>query len=254
MTRAIGIGALQELMTAGMPPLVSQRLGDWRLRSAGGYTGRANSALPVGDPGIPLPEAVERVTAWYGAHDQPALIQLPHPTDDAPTNTELGALLAHRGWRFFTRTLVMTTPSRPAPPALADAAHIAVTDAPTDDWWAAASPRAVEHRRTLEQVLTRIARASYLTAYVGGRPLGHARLAFNDGWSGAFDVHTDPAARRTGVARAMMTVAARVAGERRIPLQYLQVAADNAAAVRLYESLGWRVHHAYHYATPRGRD
>ncbi|MFD0595838.1 hypothetical protein ACFQZ4_28950 [Catellatospora coxensis] len=42
-----------------------EELGAWRLRAAGGYTGRANSALPVGDPGLPLPEAIDAVVAFY---------------------------------------------------------------------------------------------------------------------------------------------------------------------------------------------
>ena len=36
----------------------TEPLGEWRLRAAAGFTGRANSALPLGDPGLPLPEAV----------------------------------------------------------------------------------------------------------------------------------------------------------------------------------------------------
>ena len=39
----------------------TEPLGEWRLRAAAGFTGRANSALPVGDPGLPLPEAVAAV-------------------------------------------------------------------------------------------------------------------------------------------------------------------------------------------------
>ena len=42
-----------------------ERLGEWRLRAADGFTGRANSALPLGDPGLPLPAAVNAVEEWY---------------------------------------------------------------------------------------------------------------------------------------------------------------------------------------------
>ncbi len=41
------------------------RLGDWLLRSADGWTGRANSALPIGDPDRPLAAAVDAVERWY---------------------------------------------------------------------------------------------------------------------------------------------------------------------------------------------
>ena len=41
-----------------------ERLGEWLLRAAEGFTGRANSALPLGDPGLPRPEAVAYVTDW----------------------------------------------------------------------------------------------------------------------------------------------------------------------------------------------
>ncbi|RNI19486.1 GNAT family N-acetyltransferase [Flexivirga caeni] len=272
----IGIDDLQVLMTAGMPPLDSARVGEWLLRSAEGYTGRANSALPVGDPGIPLLAAIEQVTAWYGERNQPALVQLPHPADANPQQSELGSFLAQHNWRFLTRTLVMTRPTSatapsgpahsPLPrmtasspndgaisPSLGESAvtrdNVAVSESPSDDWWSSASPRSLEHRDTLASVLELIPEAAYLTAYAGDQPVGHLRLAFTDGWSGVFDVHTDPASRRTGVARALLASATEVAAQRRIPLQYLQVAADNLAAVGLYESLGWRVHHAYHYAT-----
>lgn len=246
-TPPISVDDLQSLMTAGMPPLRSQRVGEWLLRAADGYTGRANSALPIGDPGLPLDVALERLIAWYADQHLPALIQLPHATESEPTESALGPALAQRNWRFFQRTLVMVTPAlttgRSGP-------RIEVSSVPTDAWWEASSPRSIEHRATLTQVLARIPAGAYLTAYLDDRPAGHARLAFHDGWSGVFDVHTDPAVRRRGVGRALMGAAEQLATDERIPLQYLQVSADNSAAVRLYESLGWQTHHAYHYATP----
>ena len=107
---------------------------------------------------------------------------------------------------------------------------------------------------TAARIFQRVPDGAYLTAYLADRPVGHARVACNDGWAGVFDVHTDPAIRRRGVGRALMAAADVAAIERRITLQYLQVSASNETAVELYRSLGWQVHHEYHYATPTTGD
>ena len=52
-------------------------MGDWLLQAAEGFTGRANSALAAGDPGRPLPDAVEQVRAWYAGRGLPAMISVP---------------------------------------------------------------------------------------------------------------------------------------------------------------------------------
>lgn len=50
----------------------------WRANSSatggcarGGFTRRANSVLPLGDPGLPLGDALARVRRWYGERDLP---------------------------------------------------------------------------------------------------------------------------------------------------------------------------------------
>ena len=60
-------------------PRYADRLGDWLLRAADGWTGRANSALPVGDPDRPLDGAVDAVERWYADRGQPAMINVPLP-------------------------------------------------------------------------------------------------------------------------------------------------------------------------------
>ncbi len=50
--------------------------GGWLLRAAGGFTGRANSALATGDPGMPLAGAAAEVCRWYTARGLPAMVSV----------------------------------------------------------------------------------------------------------------------------------------------------------------------------------
>jgi hypothetical protein len=72
----------------------TEPLGEWRLRAAAGFTGRANSALPLGDPGLPLPEAVAAVEDWYRRRDLRPMIVLPQGAAPEP----LEDILAERSW------------------------------------------------------------------------------------------------------------------------------------------------------------
>jgi N-acetylglutamate synthase len=72
----------------------AEPLGEWLLRAADGFTGRANSALPLGDPGRPLPEAVTAVAEWYRRRGLRPMIVLPQGA--APDHLENH--LNERGW------------------------------------------------------------------------------------------------------------------------------------------------------------
>lgn len=118
---AAGVVALERAADEAWPAPVRDRLGDWLLRAADGWTGRANSALPVGDPDRPLPAALDAVERWYADRGQPALINTPLPLA-APVGAELDA----RGWGARPLVLVQTVrlskllatppPPRPDPP------------------------------------------------------------------------------------------------------------------------------------------
>ncbi len=273
--RAIGMADLQELMVAGMPPLDSEWLGRWLLRTAEGYTGRGNSTLPLGDPGLPLDDALAHVERWYADRGQPALVQIYGPAGFDPAEDALGADLTRDGWRIFQKTLVMTAaagevamaispdpvPHAPtggqtssADPATRDGTselpvRVTVTTEPGPAWWAGTSDRTKQHRATVEKVLPRIENGLYLgLTGTDGEALGAARVALTTGWAGVFDVHVTPAARRRGLGRRLVAEAARAAAARRIRSLYLQVGADNDAAVGLYRAMGFTVHHDYYYA------
>ncbi|MET8065695.1 GNAT family N-acetyltransferase, partial [Micromonospora sp. NPDC005313] len=115
---AASVVALELAADEAWPAPVRGRLGDWRLRWADGWTGRANSALPVGDPDRPLPDALDAVQRWYAERGRPTLVNTPLPLA-APVGAELDA----RGWTSRPPVLVQTVPLRAltAPPEAAPA-------------------------------------------------------------------------------------------------------------------------------------
>src|SRR6185369_6382261 len=95
--------ALEEIAALGWPAPETRWLGRWLLRAAEGWTGRGNSVLPLGDPGLPLDEALAEVTGWYGARGLPGRFTIPTPAREL-----LDGALTARGWRAYNPTAVLT--------------------------------------------------------------------------------------------------------------------------------------------------
>ena len=91
---AVDIVSLQRRCARTWPGLEQARLGEWELRAAGGFTGRANSASPVGDPGCPLDEALDRVEHWYGRRGLAPRLQVLAHSEIPETHTiRIGPIL-----------------------------------------------------------------------------------------------------------------------------------------------------------------
>jgi N-acetylglutamate synthase len=70
------VARLERICSDAWPAVLTRPLGQWRLRAAGGFTGRANSALAVGDPGLAMPAALDRVCGFAAEHGLPPLVQV----------------------------------------------------------------------------------------------------------------------------------------------------------------------------------
>ena len=98
MARVGSITELEHIAARHWRGTEEDRLGGWLLRAADGFTGRANSALPLGDPGMPLDDALAAVTRWYRARALPPMIVIPVPLEgDSPCH-QLDNLLSERTW------------------------------------------------------------------------------------------------------------------------------------------------------------
>ncbi|MEU5235361.1 GNAT family N-acetyltransferase [Streptomyces lydicus] len=257
---AAGTRELQEVAARGWPAIEAERLGEWTLRAAGGFTRRANSVLPLGDPGLPLDAALERVEQWYAERGLPAVIVV--ATGRPDTDEELAAELARRGWDAERHTRVRISALAPladlpasAPPG---SAGVTLSREPGADWLALYNRTGDSGGPTADALKVLTGGPSVWFATVRAADGGTAaigRLVVDGRWAGFAALEVAEDARRQGLATLVTAALAERALDEGASAAYLQVEADNAGALALYDRLGFTDHHGYHYrrARPGGR-
>ncbi|MFE9724485.1 GNAT family N-acetyltransferase [Streptomyces sp. NPDC005794] len=228
-------------------PVESEPLGDWRLRAAGGFTRRANSVLPLGDPGLPLGEALGHVRHWYGERGLPAYIQT--ATGAEGTQERLCADLEEHGWRREVTAEVRIAALAPVGDLDADVSAVR-TARETDDLWLSRYQRSTTPGPDVLKVLgsgPSVWFASVPGDDPAGVPAAIGRCVVDGRWAGFMAVEVGPEYRRRGLATAVMTALARTALDEGASAAWLQVEADNEGARALYDGMGFATHHRYHH-------
>ncbi|NUO89616.1 MAG: GNAT family N-acetyltransferase [Dermatophilaceae bacterium] len=246
---------LEKLMAKGWQAVDRSGLGDWVLRASGGFTGRANSALVVGDPSLPLDRAIDFTEKWYADRDRPAIFQVHGETGFEPAEQPTVAALLERGYvvggghESWQRVLVMTGPSAGVPPLTGQSPPVTADAQLQLDWLTAYAEQRPVVPGATEAVLTGSEGQLFLSVRdpATNAIIGLARLAIHPGWAGIFGLWVHPGHRRTGVATTIVSAAAMVARENNMPAMYIQVSGDNEAGVAFWDDLGFTVHHEYTY-------
>ncbi|MBQ0948323.1 GNAT family N-acetyltransferase [Streptomyces sp. RK76] len=232
-------------------PVESERLGAWELRAAGGFTRRANSVLPLGEPGLPLDEALTAVRRWYGERGLPAYVQT--ATGAAGTQELLCAELERRGWVREVTAEVWTGPLAPVADLAGDTGVVLSREA--DETWLARY-----QRKGVSEVALRVLESGPSVWFAtvpgaegadgaggGGGVAAIGRCVVDGRWASFAAVEVDPAQRRRGLATAVMAALARRALDEGASAAWLQVETDNAGARALYAGMGFAAHHSYHH-------
>jgi ribosomal protein S18 acetylase RimI-like enzyme len=248
MLPVMGIEELEAAAAQGWRALEEERLGDWRLRAAEGFTGRANSALAIGDPGRSLAAATEAVGRWYQARDLPAMIAVPYPLG-RPDRSPLDRVLLERGWKVRARPVTVMTgdaagiarPARPAPWT------VGLDSEPSDAWLAMYHYLGQETPPVARKLLTSAPWQAFAVLREGRELLAIGRVAGAGEWAGLTAIEVHPGHRRRGLASAVTAALAGVAAGRGANGLYLQVEDHNTAARALYRRAGFADHHGYHY-------
>ncbi|MFI8825860.1 GNAT family N-acetyltransferase [Streptomyces sp. NPDC053431] len=254
---------LARVTARGWQPLESEPLGEWTLRAAyergpraagprgaaagrrEGFTRRANSVLPLGDPGLPLDAALDRVRAWYAARDLPAYIQA--ATGAEGTQEVLCAELERRGWTREVSAELRVAGLAPIGDTDTDVTAVHLSRS-VDENWLRRYRRSAEPAPHVLKVLG--SGPSVWFASVPGTediPAAIGRCVVDGRWAGFMAVEVSSEHRRRGLATAVMTALARRALDEGASAAWLQVESDNDGARALYDGMGFTTHHHYHH-------
>jgi ribosomal protein S18 acetylase RimI-like enzyme len=237
-------------------PVESERLGEWELRAAQGFTRRANSVLPLGEPGLGLDAALEAVRRWYGERGLPAYVQT--ATGAEGTQELLCAEPERRGWVREVTAELWTGALAPLADA-AEGAGVALSREADEAWLARYQRKGVSEAalRVLGSGSSRPGGAgsgvgppvgfATVPGAAGEAPAAIGRCVVDGRWAGFAAVEVDPARRRQGLATEVMAALARRALDEGASAAWLQVESDNEGARGLYARLGLAPHHAYHH-------
>ncbi|MER5310148.1 GNAT family N-acetyltransferase [Streptomyces sp. NPDC002773] len=226
-------------------PTESEALGEWTLRAADGFTRRANSALPLGDPGLPVADALAHVRAWYAARQLPAYVQT--STGAEGTQELLCAALERHGWRREVSAEVRIGALAAIGDLDADVSAVRLSRT-VDEPWLRRYQRFGRPSPAVRPVLGSGPSVWFASvAGTEGVPAAIGRCVVDGRWAGFMAVEVDPAQRRRGLATSVMTALARQALDEGASAAWLQVEADNDGARALYDGMGFAPHHHYHH-------
>jgi len=209
-------------------------IGDWVVRMADGYSGRANSATAVRADADLSGEALDAIEALYSRHERPAIFRV---SPLAASRVE--GLLLQRGYRQTVTSIGMigdVSPGHLASPSVRVEAHVPA------NFVEGVARHQVPGKRDAA-VFARIVSLIVLergcfTISLDGHDVGFGLGVIDRGYLEISSVVLAPEARGQGLGRALMQAMLAWGLARGASKVFLQVEVSNAVARQLYRSLG----------------
>lgn len=236
------------LALPGWRPLESEPLGEWVLRASEGFSSRGCSVLSLGDPGIPLTQAVTETQQWYSSR---GLRPQAHVHPGSPPDTAF----REAGWRAYESTSLMLASASRVLRRLGqtDSAgaglEVTLTDH-VDEAWLATDERSARFGSAARAVLEAGDVVLATVRDPTGAVLSRGRGAFHGDWLGVSSVWTEPSRRGQGLGAVVLRELLEWGAEQGATTTYLQVVESNTVARDLYERRGYELHHRYDYLAP----
>jgi N-acetylglutamate synthase len=245
----MNIAQLEEIAFPAWAALETERYDGWVLRFANGYTGRANSVNPIYPSSLDLQEKIAYCQRWYAERG----IQVRYRLNNAMHPPELDDVLKRLGYVRESDSKVMTVDLSNLL-SLNPVHKIKIGSHPSDDWLAnfcVLHPTHAPHIETMQSIFKRIEGQKYFATVVQNGEAVAMGLGVREGsYVGLFDIVTRTDQRGKGYGKALVQALLDRAREAGASIGYLQVAANNAPAIKLYEGIGFQKAYDYWYRKP----
>jgi ribosomal protein S18 acetylase RimI-like enzyme len=241
---------LEELSLNASGAFQSLAYDGWLVGYRRGPTKRLRCVNPFYPSSLPLEEKVDYCTRFYAAANLPAIFRLLPFSQPSRLDT----YLERAGWGSFERTLVLRAAlGHVLAPALPD---MQVDIVPPPDWEQTVASLLDVTGDALQQMIERA--KNFPLPHAGaiirrnGAVVACGLLKLENEYAGLFAVHTASAVRGTGLGRAIVAALLAEAVRHGARTAYLQVTADNAAALALYRHFAFTPAYDYWYRARPG--
>ncbi|MFG1620358.1 GNAT family N-acetyltransferase [Kribbella sp. NPDC049227] len=242
--RPVDVEQLFLTTALGRPAAETAYVGQWLLRASSGWTGRGNSLLPAGNPGMPVADALKHAEAFYDERGLPPLALVRVGSPEAAEFLAQGRIDA-RPEQSDTFVLHTTLDHVNATPQY----DVLLAEHPSNEWYAAAFDGPVPE--AAPAVMEGAPKAVFASITLDGRTVAVGRGSMTGHWLGVDAVRVDPSYRRRGLGTALVQGLARWSGPLGGRRTYLEVVEENTAAMVTYRRLGYAEAYRYRYLTKR---
>ncbi len=212
-------------------------LNDWALRFSGNKSARANSCLLDGRPEENIDETFKKIIEWYRKRNAVAIIQSPKP----------GAFdqsLLRNNFKEIDVAYYMIGPAEKN-----NVTEVILDSDLSDKWFEAIVGRDEEvSARVSKELLTSGSFVRFASIENEDKKIiATGRISASDKQAMVTTLWVDEKYRNKGFAKKIMKALSNSVAEIGHEQIVLQVLKSNLIAVKMYESLGYKIHHEYAY-------
>jgi N-acetylglutamate synthase len=237
------IESIERATVAAVSPQAQEEIAGWLLPFDSGTVGRAKSAVPLSHA-LPDANVLAQIEARYAARALPVMLRLPMIAAFEPFFERL----ARAGYASSKPTHVQIANTRDVL-RVSDGAMASTAPRPDDGWAAVFVGEGFDAVDGASRVaiLGRAPGALFASVRENGTTVAAGMGAFSHGWSSVHGMRTAQHCRRRGLAGRVLASLAQAAQARGCERMFLQVEAQNAAALSLYRRAGFTTAWSYAY-------